>query len=337
MTENNPNQLLANKYLAEIKAALPGWLTENKKETQDVLEEIEQHVWDKAGELAGNQNISEANIRTAIEVIGTASKIAAEYKRRGTPKVYISKELWPLFTRTMIIVLSLVVGLSAIGLVFNLQSNNIGTAILQFLSGIWTGSLQVALIIILIFVGLSMEGFMPEDFSGRKEEKAASLKDQKIGSVAHSPLKIKDAIFEGTLELVMGIILLTLRPDSLPELLTARFVYYLQIMGIINVIQGPIIISRGLIGNRNVTRHQLLMIVHTFINLLGIPIIFGMKQDIALLLPNPAIFGPEALTGFATLLNFVIGIVIFATVVELIQVVLLKGKYEQYIKDREFK
>jgi hypothetical protein len=107
-------------------------------------------------------------------------------------------------------------------------------------------------------------------------------------------------------------------------------------MGIINVIQGPIIISRGLIGNRNVTRHQILMVVHTFINLLGIPIIFMMKQDLALLLPNPSIFGAEALAGFATLLNFVIGILIFATVVELIQIGLLKGKYEQYLKDREF-
>jgi hypothetical protein len=96
------------EYLKEVKAKLPDWLKE-KKEHKDILAELEEHIWSKAEELSETGNPTESSVKSAISHMGTPESIAKEYKRRGTPKVYITEEMWPLYTKVLLIVFSVIV------------------------------------------------------------------------------------------------------------------------------------------------------------------------------------------------------------------------------------
>ncbi len=98
MSQKNMNDMVKD-YLKNIKEKLPEWLKEKKDEFKDVLNEIEEHIWYKAEGLSDSGAPTETSVRLALTHMGTPESIAKEYKRRGTPKVYITEELWPLYTR----------------------------------------------------------------------------------------------------------------------------------------------------------------------------------------------------------------------------------------------
>ena len=100
MSENNLDIKVAN-YLKRINEKLPEWLKENKEEVSDILSEIESHIWDRADELSNNGISMESAVEQVLNNMGTPEDIAREYKRRGVPKVYITEDLWPLYTKVL--------------------------------------------------------------------------------------------------------------------------------------------------------------------------------------------------------------------------------------------
>ncbi|UCC20175.1 MAG: hypothetical protein JSV62_02510, partial [Promethearchaeota archaeon] len=104
-------QNIIKEYLKEVKSKLPEWL-KDKKEHKEILAELEEHIWSKAEELSGMGQPTLESVQTAISHMGTPESIAKEYKRRGTPKVYITKEMWPLYLRVLGIVFGVIIGLS---------------------------------------------------------------------------------------------------------------------------------------------------------------------------------------------------------------------------------
>jgi len=86
-----------NQYLCEIKNNLPLWIRLNRRELNEILDEIEDHIWEKAIENTENQNPNEIDLQIAISQIGNPKEIANKYTSRSTPRVFISKELYPYF------------------------------------------------------------------------------------------------------------------------------------------------------------------------------------------------------------------------------------------------
>ena len=85
--ENNNNsnssdrrQELIKSFLDEVERKLPFWLKDQKEDINDILEELETHIWDRATELAEGGEPSEEQIELVIEQMGSPSKIAGEYK-----------------------------------------------------------------------------------------------------------------------------------------------------------------------------------------------------------------------------------------------------------------
>ena len=90
-----------NHYLCEIKNNLPLWIRLNRRELNEILDEIEDHIWEKAMENTENQNPNEIDLQIAISQIGNPKEIANKYTARSTPRVFISKELYPYFLTYM--------------------------------------------------------------------------------------------------------------------------------------------------------------------------------------------------------------------------------------------
>ena len=176
MTQNNMDKMVKD-YLKSIKEKLPEWLKANKNELNDILSEIEEHIWDKAEELSDIGTPTESSIRLALAYMGTPDSIAKEYKLRGTPKVYITEELWPLYTRVLGILFIVVIMVNVVFMIINIVT---GSFQLDFV-GILLGLAGVFTIVTLIFVGLSMEGFLPEDFKSMEERKREGRRASRSG------------------------------------------------------------------------------------------------------------------------------------------------------------
>lgn len=157
-------QLEIDVYLKKIEEKLPGWLKECSKDKMDVLTELEEHIWDKAEELAQGEDPSLRDVQKAIIEMGSPYQIAKEFKKRGTPKVYITEEWWDWYLKVLKIVLLVMTGISLISIVFQFGKIGIWEIFGDLISNLWSGLLFGFLIVSIIFTLLSMNGYLPQDF-----------------------------------------------------------------------------------------------------------------------------------------------------------------------------
>ena len=271
------------EYLKEIKKNLPEWL-KDKKEHKEILADLEEHIWSKAAELSETGQPDAKSVKLAIDHMGTPQNIVKEYKRRGEPKFYITKELWPLYVKALSTVFAIIVGLVIISLIISFFTGNgsFGTLVGGLINGIQTGFLLSFTIISIIFVALSMEGYFPEDFKSKKEQKLMMQLREEVneGDFAPSktlkrPLKpfIKPAgvIIGGGIGLVFGIVLLS---QPFPTyMFFPDFLMILRIFGLITILESSLDISRGIIGNRRPGTHQVLHMITILFKLSVIPLL----------------------------------------------------------------
>ena len=161
------------KFLKKVKEKLPSWIREDTKECTDILEEMEEHIMDLAQDLAGGpeEEISMENIHEAIERMGSPEEITREYKKRGTPKYYLSEEWVQWYKKILTVVLGVILTINVISLIFSFGEGKTFWEITgSFFSGIWGTALFSFIVISIIFVALSMEGFLPQDFKEMNEK-----------------------------------------------------------------------------------------------------------------------------------------------------------------------
>ncbi|MHA1156161.1 MAG: HAAS signaling domain-containing protein [Candidatus Heimdallarchaeota archaeon] len=176
MSENKNNlehlsedQKLIREFLDEVERKLPFWLKDEKKNVDDILEELETHIWDRANELADGEDPSIEDIKQVIDQMGTPSKIAGEYKRRGKPKFFITEELWTGYTKVIYIVAGVLLGINLLVMFTRIPSAvNASISVGELFSSWISGSMMsvaIALVLItVLFIYLSHEGYLPEDF-----------------------------------------------------------------------------------------------------------------------------------------------------------------------------
>ncbi len=282
MNENSMNYTV-NEYIKEVEKRLPEWL-KDKKEHKEILADLEEHLWSKASELSETDQPDENSVKLAIEHMGTPQSIAKEYKRRGEPKYYITKELWPYYTKALGAVFAVIVTLVVIGLIVSFFTGNgsFESLIGGLFTGIQSGLLISFVIVTVIFVALSMEGYFPEDFKSKKEQKLMkqlrekeSEEDVSASKTLKPPLKpfIKpgETIIGGGIALVFGIILLS---QPFPTyMLLPDFIAILRIFGLLTMIEGSLDISRGILGNRRHSTHQALHVILITLKLSAIPLL----------------------------------------------------------------
>ena len=151
MNENSMNYIV-REYIKEVEKRLPEWL-KDKKEHKEILADLEEHLWSKATELSETGQPHEESVRQAIEHMGAPQTIAKEYKRRGEPKFYITKELWPYYTKALGAVFAVIVTLVVIGLIVSFFTGN-GT-FESLIGGLFSG-IQSGLLISFVIVKIKL-------------------------------------------------------------------------------------------------------------------------------------------------------------------------------------
>ncbi len=263
---NTQEEQIIHDFVKKVEEKLPTWLKEKRGELKSVLAELEEHIWDKATEL-GKGNPDAGTVQAAIAEMGTPSAIAREYKRRGTPKVFITEELWPSYTRTLLAVILVVVSINLVSFFIEGFATASWVQALENFDGIYSGVLLAFVIVSLVFVGLSMQGWLPEDFKskflrGRKAN--ASLSPSSTPEKPVKFVRVAGEFVGGVVNIIFGGVLIMLRSilanipiEGFAKALAdyEEFFIYLIPLGIILIINGGTQLVRSLLGNDPRTGH----------------------------------------------------------------------------------
>lgn len=270
-------QSLVDEFLKEVKEKLPEWIKE-KKEHKEILPDLEEHIWSKAEELSGTGQPTLESVQSAIEHMGTPASIAKEYKRRGTPKYYITEELWDAYKKVIAGVFGLIIAIVFITQIIQFIFGDF-SSILDAISGLQIGLLAAFVVITIIFVALSMEGYFPEDFKSKESTKRVKTKGQVVVKDKKDTkrfVKPGEEIFGGVVGLIIGMIFITQPIPAIMNLIDPVFRLFLQFAGIFMMAEGALDLSRGLIGNRQINAHQVIHGVTIAVKLMSISVVILM-------------------------------------------------------------
>jgi hypothetical protein len=371
---------MINNYLTRVYKKLPEWLKLKKEEAENVLKDLETQILDEARTIANGQDPSEIDIQQALIQIGTPESIAKLYKRRGTPKLYITEELLDFYIKTMLFFFLIVIAINVIVSIFKFifLPLNWATTLGELFSGMWIGCLITAIVISVLFVYFSMEGFLPEDFGIipsrltfifpfhiaekgiqetreytkikleeakekarvtisearirtkekfteikaitkekladaqlrreqklleaeiRREEKLERVKQRREEKKEEAkmkrdlrkklPVSLGELIFGTIAGLIFGLFIIIQPFAEIPGLFDPEFLNWLKIFGLLIVFSGLINLIRLIIGVRNYTGQQVMLVIEALYSLAYIPIFL-------VLLNNPEIFPISLFSG----------------------------------------
>ncbi|MFX0080369.1 MAG: hypothetical protein ACFE94_01320 [Candidatus Hodarchaeota archaeon] len=167
------NQMI-NDFLTQVYKKFPEWLKLKKEEADKILNDLNNQILNEARNIAEGQEPSDFDIQQALYQIGTPESIAKFYKQRGTPKLYITEELFDFYMRSMLFFFIIVITITVIVSTFQFFFEPWWKVLGSMFTGVWIGCLITAIVITIVFVYFSMQGFLPEDF-GMIPSRLASL------------------------------------------------------------------------------------------------------------------------------------------------------------------
>ncbi len=312
MSNIKEQETLVKEFKEQVVKKLPIWIKTNPTEQKDVLDELESHIWDKAEELAQGGTITSMHVREAVALMGSPRKIAKEYRRRGTPKFYITEELFPWYYKSVIIITSVIIFGNLLTMAFTFGGDNTAWQVVgEFFAGTASGIVFGFVGVSLLFIQLSMNGFLPEDlkkiaeqkgtFGIKAEKPKTKIPDAKLAEVERRAEKkarkkgILESqgsyIFMGVLAITGGFFLLLYPIATLPTLvdyinldpnvrteLIAALVYWLRLMGALILAQGVFRFGQALAGKNRII-HQVMMVLHIAAICLSIPLVLQLQYN----------------------------------------------------------
>jgi len=273
------NEKLVDKFLKEIKKYLPEWLKSNDDKLEDILLEISSHIWDSAQEIAGSDDPDSASIQEAINRLGTPKEIAKSYKKRGTPKYFISEELWSIYTKVNTYLTAIIFLVILIVQVVLVEPNNLPQALINVITISYPVIITFLLIITAIFVGLSEEGFFPKDLIPEDETKESKP----------DYFKPDEFLFNGLAGIIFGLFIIMLPIDMINLF---RIIANL-IIGLFGYSPMPMYVTMSIEVHILVTLMGIVTIIAGIINLLKIrtkDIGFQLNMNIGLIFTGIADF-----------------------------------------------
>ena len=255
-------------FLKDVEEKLPGWLKDDKFEKREILRELEEHIWDKAEELANGQDISMEHIQKAISLMGSPESITKEYKKRGTPYIYITEEWWEIYKKVLMFA---VIALSAINLIVffaQLLSKPFLENFTGMLGGLWSSILPILVVVTIIFVALSMQGYLPQDLGQETEKIKHSIREemniefntQKSLKKVKPPINTKSLLGDAIWGAFWALMMIIQPIEAINAQFTLEFLEFMRLCGVLGMAEAIIQLFQVFGGIQRVHTQQLLLI-----------------------------------------------------------------------------
>ena len=239
---------VVNEFLTQVKDRMPVWIRWKEKEYKCIIKELESHIWEKAIDNAHGIPPNDSQLQLAIAEMGSPESITSEYVRKSTPKLYITKELLPYYLKSIkyLVIITILFHLFIIFLPIFTVDIEINPLILYIIA------FHFWIVLTILFIIFSKEGYLPSHFKefliGDKlfanNNISSPLESKKFWKWAIFWAVIGLPIFFSPIGLFSPIGFITLS---------------LLIFSIINII-------RAFIGNKNIFRHEVLIIINILVN-----------------------------------------------------------------------
>jgi len=346
MSNIQEQETLVKEFKEQVAKKLPLWIKTTASERKDVLDELESHIWDKSEELAQGGTITSLHVREAIALMGSPREIAKEYGRRGTPKIYITEELFPWYFKSIIIISSVIVFGHLLTMAFSFGGENTAWQVVgEFFAGIASGIVFGFVGVTILFIQLSMNGFLPEDLKKMATETGTfgatvekpEVKLAKVERKAVRKAKKKGIlesqgsyIFMGVLAISGGFFLLLYPIATLPAIVDyvenpEALVQWLRLIGALILAQGIFRFGQALAGE-NKLGHQVLMVLHIAASCLFIPLMLQLQYNPDIIITTlESIFSNPDILLYVTIGSWVFAIGhLFEAIKELIKLIQLE-------------
>ena len=234
-------------HLKKVKRKLPFWLKISEK--RDIINNIEEEIREHIQELEESSELHEENLRIKFPELGNIKLILSDYKQQGTPRIFISKETWPWYLKTIKMVLSYFIIQVILSIIllksFNVIFNNLGISLFIRLS--WLFWMCILILITRLFVFLSLNGFNP-----KRKEFLIPKKEINLRFYIWE-------IFFAVIYIVMGIIILFEIASG--ELTTSPRIFILTIVTILSLLSLGGVKSLKLVIKKNKRALKTLLII----------------------------------------------------------------------------
>ncbi|MCF2138779.1 MAG: hypothetical protein K9W44_01825 [Candidatus Lokiarchaeota archaeon] len=255
-------------FLKDVEEKLPGWLKDDKFEKREVLNELEEHIWDKAEELAMGGEITLVHVQKAINLMGTPESITREYKKRGTPYIYITKEWWEIYKKVLTIAVVSLIAINLIVFFAQILSVPFWDNFTSIFSGLWNSILPTLVIITVIFVALSIQGYFPEDLSQETSKIKQSISKEihiefetkKSLKKVKAPINTKSLLGEGIWGAFWTIMMIIQPIEAINNQFTPEFLEFVRLCGMLGMIEAIIKIFQVFAGIQRIRTQQMLIL-----------------------------------------------------------------------------
>jgi hypothetical protein len=159
------------RFLIEVEGKLPLWLKD--RELRIFINDLENHIIDKLIEISQNTEPTLDDLNMIFNEIGKPSLIVQNYKKQGSPKLYISKELWNPFIITIKLIVFVMLFDLSIKVILGFIQMNLNNTLSGIILIDWLILLILLSLSSIIYAILSGEGFIPKklrQFKLRKEK-----------------------------------------------------------------------------------------------------------------------------------------------------------------------
>ncbi|MHA1302882.1 MAG: hypothetical protein ACTSQE_03860 [Candidatus Heimdallarchaeaceae archaeon] len=327
MNNIDPKRVEIQKFREEVEKKLPLWLRTNPRELRDTLDELEAHIWDKASEIAKGEELELIHIQQAIAHMGAPSQIAKEYRMRGTPKYFITEELWPYYLKAVVVYSSFIVLINLLTMAFAIGKVNIDEVIVKTFSGIFEGFLIGFVVLSLIFIQLSWHGFLPQDLGMIFKEKGkavpketeAELEVKYRGKIDETRIRNYGINFlgEGIAGIVFGFLLIFLPFNNIIDFFSLELCTWLRLWGGIVLLVGITRFTQVFIGN-NLRLQQTFKVLYLIPMSLKIPLMWQLRSDVNPNIIYNMLIGFFSNSNIALYTEIAVWLVIVGTIIRMI-------------------
>ncbi len=239
-----------NEFLTQVKDRMPVWIRWKEKEFESIIKELELHIWEKAIDIAHGIPPNDSHLQLAIAEMGSPESITSKYIRKSTPKLYITKELLPLYLKSIknLLIITILLHFFIVilpplrwfilpGFIVDIKINPLLLYIIAF--HFW-------IVLTILFFIFSKEGYLPSHF------KKFFIGDKLFtNNDTTSPLESKKFWKWAIFWVAVG---LSIFFSPIGFISISLFMF-----SIINII-------RAFIGNKNIIRHEALIIISILVS-----------------------------------------------------------------------
>ncbi|MEJ2250303.1 MAG: hypothetical protein P8Y70_17205 [Candidatus Lokiarchaeota archaeon] len=281
MNVNYEKAKLMEIFLEKVKKELPHQIKRNRENLKDILEEMEDHIWETAYEISESKNPSLKELEIAIKKMGNPKNIAKQFQTELDTPFFISKELWPIYIKRNkhTIIFLFIVTIFAFfyrTYLYFPYTPIIYSFFIEFIILFLIG-LNIIFFRFFYFIYLSKEGFLQEDLKPKLSPNFWKNNNQKKSK---SPINKRFLIISGIFLVIIGSIINQI------GIVTGNFPFAVFIhTNITNnnfnpiitfkdvmIFMGIILVIRGLVGEKSILSQQILI----YFNLNSVFCLIGM-------------------------------------------------------------